>query len=326
MLKGLLKYLFVLVILFVFWNCFLGYYPFLFIFVFITVFTCSSLISFICMRKTDIKLTSLSVIERDTPLQLNILLIHHSFIHCSKVIVHYKIIDAFDNEVFSDKSMIYGDRYNENIIIEHSGYYRLIIDKVYYFDILQCLSIHSYLNREHSFYVFPKITQIDKYLKQNISYALEANEYDILNKGKDYSEVFEIRSYNEFDSLKHIHWKASMKKGELFVKEGSQPILKKLLITIELSENKKTNDISLDIFYSLCLSLLAKGIDYEIICPALNDQKFNIETIKSDIHFKECFQRILSTSYHDIEEFIQSIKEYSTLYIVNSEGIEVREI
>ncbi|MEG0365435.1 MAG: DUF58 domain-containing protein [Coprobacillus sp.] len=303
----------------------MGYYPFLFVFVLVIIFLFSTIISFIAIRKTDINYDCQHVIERDNSIKISLSLIHHSFIHCSKAIVTYKILDSEQNEVVSKKVVIYNNQDFEELL-RHSGYYKLVIEKAYYYDILECLSLRRVLNKECYFYVFPKYVSIDNYLKQNIGFTLESSEYDMLNKGNDYSEVFEIREYNEFDSLKHIHWKASMKKGDLYVKEGSQPILKKLLITISLIGNKDEIDEALDIFYSLCLSLLKKGIDYEIICPALGEQKYNIELIKNDVYLKECLQRILSTSYHDVDNYIQSIKDYSTLYIVKGNGIEVKEI
>ncbi|MEG0276501.1 MAG: DUF58 domain-containing protein [Coprobacillus sp.] len=278
------------------------------------------------MRHTDITLNNVSIVERETALRTTFSLIHKTPLHCTKAIITYKVIDNLGNTIISNKAMIYNDQIMKDIVMNHSGYYKLVIEKVYYFDILQCLPFKRKYNYQYPFYVFPKMIKTDEYLKQNIGFSIESYEYDMLNKGVDYSEVFEIREYNEFDSLKHIHWKASMKKGDLYVKEGSQPILKKLLLTVECHGNKDINDKTLDIFYSLCLSLLEKGIDYEIICPSLNNQKYNIELIKSDTHFKECFQRILSTSYQDIDEYIQSIKEYSTLYIVKNSGIEVKEI
>lgn len=60
--------------------------------------------------------------------------------------------------------------------------------------------------------------------------------------GGGFSDNYELRPYREGDSLKNIHWKISSKYDDLIVREPSLPILKDLIVRLDLTENADVND------------------------------------------------------------------------------------
>ncbi|NCC43791.1 MAG: DUF58 domain-containing protein [Clostridia bacterium] len=48
--------------------------------------------------------------------------------------------------------------------------------------------------------------------------------YDETHKGQDVSEVFDMRDYQQGDSVKSIHWKLSSKLDKLIIREFGNPI------------------------------------------------------------------------------------------------------
>ena len=113
-----------------------------------------------------------------------------------------------------------------------------------------------------------------------------------------------------------------IKENELFVKEGSQPIIKKLLLTVDLNQNASYNDKSLDTFYSLCLNLLHRQTPFEIICPQTYHQPAK-ELISNVSHLQTCLKGFLK---HQL--FLSrclSKNEWMSLYVVKGDKIEVIE-
>lgn len=63
-------------------------------------------------------------------------------------------------------------------------------------------------------------------------------------KGYDFSEVTDVREYQPGDRLQNIHWKLSAKKDEIMVKERESLSSSRMLVFIELLQEKEVlNDI-----------------------------------------------------------------------------------
>lgn len=61
--------------------------------------------------------------------------------------------------------------------------------------------------------------------------------YSDSEKGDDLSEIYQIREYEEGDSIHDIHWKLSAKNDELLIKEHGKPLGCVVLIWIDLWNN-----------------------------------------------------------------------------------------
>lgn len=189
----------------------------------------------------------------------------HTFIDCGKILIDYQIVDVFSN-VVTQKCIILNDQEQDvTIASPHCGHYHIQVRLIQCFDLLQCFSISKKVSLRQSFDVMPHYYPIDAIAQEVYTYDSQDNSSLIHQKGDDYSEIFEIRSYREGDELKHIHWNMSSKFQELFVKVGSEPLQEKWLFVMEYKENNEFYDEQFDYFYSLCVSLLKVNKTFEIV-------------------------------------------------------------
>ena len=84
-------------------------------------------------------------------------------------------------------------------------------------------------------------------------------------KGSDFSEVRDIREYIPGDSLKDIHWKLSVKKDILMVKEHESMSTKRVAILMEITngEQYELNSI-VELSYSLARNLIDVKIPFTL--------------------------------------------------------------
>ncbi len=93
------------------------------------------------------------------------------------------------------------------------------------------------------------------------------DSYSPDKKGYDLSEVFQLREYEEQDSLRQIHWKLSGKLDKLIVRDGSLPVARNILVYWD----KNTRDTSpseidamAELLCSICQGLCDMGVKYDL--------------------------------------------------------------
>lgn len=324
MYKGLLKYISTVLFIYVIWNLVLGYFSFLLFLLFILLFVFSWLISYQSMKKTVVKLhCDHSIIERQTHFYLSFIRQDDALIHCGNTIVDYCIYNAKREIVYQNRQSIYDDLAMDVIELTHSGYYEVEIQKIYCYDILQCLFLKKNSSQNLSLYVFPSLIPVQNQLQETVGYNQEAQDYSPYVKGEDYSEMFDLRPYHDQDSLKYIHWKASSKRQEFFVKEGSQPIFKKIILAYDIGKDDQIDDLTLDTLYSLCSLLLNQQVHFEMMCPQVHSQQVSLELILNFEHLRECLKRILRTPHISYQSVVLETESIQSLYFICGSKIEV---
>lgn len=93
--------------------------------------------------------------------------------------------------------------------------------------------------------------------------------------GGGFSDYYELRQYQNGDSLKSIHWKLSSKHDDLIVKEPSQPITKQFVISPQFSNVSSVNDSILARLVFMCNYFVEKHMD----CYAFLDNNISIAKI-----------------------------------------------
>lgn len=320
--KNIIKYIFILIILYLFWNLLLGYFPFLLFLLFIILMIGTYMLCYQSMIHTHVEIICNHMIhERQKHMNLTFIRKDSHAIQCGKICLKYRVMNH--NQCLIQRQITIEDDQSIDIIsLPHCGYYTIEVTDIQCFDIFQCFCHKRRLNKKIHFYVFPSFIHVNALLKDNERYHIESDQYSPYVKGDDYAEVFDIRPYRETDSLKHIHWKVSMKKNELYVKEGSQPIIKKLLLAIEFRHNNYENDCALDNLYSQCLLLSKRQIQFELLCPQGQQDIYESVLICNQEHLKECIKRLLNNPTYDI---INHLPKHSTAYVFKAKEIEVYE-
>ncbi len=78
--------------------------------------------------------------------------------------------------------------------------------------------------------------------------------------GGGFADDYEIREYQNGDSLRNVHWKLSAKYDNLMVREPSLPIYKNFKIMLMLTDNPQNNDKVLARFANVCKSAINNGV------------------------------------------------------------------
>lgn len=279
--KKLSKYFVFLIFLYVLWYLGFGYFSFLLFFVILCVICLCLLLSLRPMKKTTITLQlNKDHCIRDEKIDMTFFRQNHTPIQCGQVIVEYQLVDAFLQVVKESKVFIHDQQVNHEIKCQHCGHYTIKIKQIRCYDLLQCFSFSKAVTLEAGFDVLPQYHNINSSLNDVCQNNEEGEHYSPYHKGDDYSEIFEIRKYREGDDLRHIHWNMASKFQELFVKDGSQPVEKKLILAMEYKDNNTFYDQQFDYFYSLSLSLLKNHTDFEVI-TSIDDHHACLQSVDS---------------------------------------------
>lgn len=110
--------------------------------------------------------------------------------------------------------------------------------KVY--DLLGIFFIPVKLNCHAEVLVIPK--------PQPLTVAPEGIQNTIIGykpKTSGFADEYELRNYQQGDSLKNIHWKISARHDNLIVKEPSTPVYRPLILTPVITSNASENNITL---------------------------------------------------------------------------------
>lgn len=123
------------------------------------------------------------------------------------------------------------------IVMEYCGRFQIEVTELVLIDVLGVCEIKLPVNETAECLVFPKGAERNKeagqiYLR-GVTEAMESKE-----KGYDFSDISGIREYIPGDKLQNIHWKLSVKKDELMVKERVSVSAQQLNVLVDTANNK----------------------------------------------------------------------------------------
>ena len=103
---------------------------------------------------------------------------------------------------------------------------------------------HNRKNTETSAIVLPNFYEQKAMPDLSLNTANETQDvYSPHKSGDDPSEVFDIREYRSGDRQQQIHWKLSLKQGELMVREFSEPICDRFTIFMDFNVKSLLEDV-----------------------------------------------------------------------------------
>ena len=155
---------------------------------------------------------------------------------------------------------------------QHCGRITCRIEKLKLYDFLWLFAIPGKASHDRcSFTVMPKLPDIDPLTERTLKEDFESNTYAQSRPGRDYSEVYEIRSYREGDPVSSIHHKLSAKREELVVREGSYPVGSRLMLLAILPDWSRSIGECEEVLtaaFSVSSFLAANDFDHFVACPS----------------------------------------------------------
>lgn len=128
---------------------------------------------------------------------------------------------------------------------------------------------------EGSYTVYPSIPRVDVYFGRMAQTESTNASYDQNMKGRDESEVFDLREFRRGDAMRTVHWKRTARFDELVVREASRPVDSRTVLIFggiaeanESEEAKEELNSAVSLFVGISQSLLRQGIAHTVLRKA----------------------------------------------------------
>ena len=271
MIKNILIYLAVLVSAFVFNVFFYAWFSWYLLVLTLCVPLLSLLISLPFMIFTAVKGISVFTqkeLTAEEPLSISITTRKSKNLFCPLIKIKFKSHNRFAKQKKSLK-FLYGGLITDSINIKTSSITHncgsLEINAKYFkvYDLLGIFFIPARLNCHAVVFINPKPKQVSV-LPNNMQNKIIGYK----PKSNGFAEEYELRSYQQGDTLKNIHWKISARHNELIVKEPSTPIYRPLVLTPIITSNPSENNVTLGKLVCLASSLNKKKSEFYCTLPS----------------------------------------------------------
>ncbi len=183
----------------------------------------------------------------------------------------------------------------ERFAVFRSGYYDFKVKKIQIFDPLGLFYVTRRRKSVAHVMVLPKLEEVPVKLGDSVKHFYgETMDYDEDHPGKDSSEVFGVREFQEGDKLQRIHWKLSARMDDLMVKEDSLP--KSCAVVLFMPESTADNGEMLDYAASLSFSLMDAKCAHFVAWQS----KSRSDVMRMRVTDEESFYEALTTYMQDV--------------------------
>jgi hypothetical protein len=184
------------------------------------------------------------------------------------------------------------------VCVSSCGKYTVRVEKASLTDMFGIAGLPVKLEDHCSFTVLPDIFDVVVDLEVRESDSFDNELYSPYKRGRDRTEVFQIREYENGDSLSSIHWKLSGKQDKLMVKDPSLPLNKELIIAVDKSTGAEPSvsqcERLAETALSVCSSLNEAGMTYKLIWNDAANNMLFMNEIQFESDFMESLNEILS--------------------------------
>lgn len=212
------------------------------------------------------------------------------------------------------------------VIMDYCGRFQVCSENIRLVDLLGIYEVTVPIKIEEECLVFPNGGERNQeagniYMK-GVSEAMESKE-----KGYDFSDISGIREYIPGDKLQNIHWKLSMKKDELMVKERVSVSAMQLNVLVELSNNADMClEAVLELADSITKAFVVQNLPFTVHYYSMNLKGIRSCYIGNEVERRQWMEMLLyDRSYEDCgriedEFFKQNLPAGSYLYIGYAAG------
>lgn len=139
-------------------------------------------------------------------------------------------------------------------------------------------------------------------------------------KGSDFSEVQDVREYQPGDKMQNIHWKLSVKKDILMVKERVSMSSRQLFLVLELHDNEEgLLEEILDCTYGIALLMLKHQLPLSLVWWSVDQQEIVIWKVDYEEQLEEGFRMMYYDKLYDEQtlgkEMFQMLRGSDTQFL-----------
>lgn len=215
------------------------------------------------------------------------------------------------------------------IVMDYCGRLAVKVEEIRLLDLLGICETVIPVQEEQECLVFPKgelkNQEAGQIYTNGVSEAMESKE-----KGYDFSEISGIREYIPGDKLQNIHWKLSIKKDELMVKERISVSAMQLNVLVELANDEEMRlEAVLELADSITKSFVAQNLPFTVYYYSTNLGELKECFIGSRVEQEQWMEMLLyDRSYTDTgraeQVFLKERREAGT-YLYIGYGMAVKE-
>lgn len=181
-----------------------------------------------------------------------------------------------------------------------------------------------------SYAVYPPIPQVDVYFGRLVQTDSSNSTYDKYKKGRDESEVFDLRDFRRGDAMRTVHWKLSARFEDLVVREASRPVDSRTILifggivpTDESEETKAALNSAASLFVGISQSLLHQGVAHTVLRKI--NGAVDMRPIENEGDFNTMIDEFIalplaSDAVFDAEEEkqLKMMRQYSKIIVVTN--------
>lgn len=124
------------------------------------------------------------------------------------------------------------------------GIKNVTIESVTIFDYLRIFKWIKRIRKKVRIIVVPKVYDINPTdIEEGWDFDGESEYFSEDKPGDDPSEIFDIRDYELGDRLSRIHWKLSVKRNKLMIKEYSKPLYDGVVFFLDSQKGEECMDV-----------------------------------------------------------------------------------
>jgi hypothetical protein len=203
-----------------------------------------------------------------------------------------------------------------NLASNHCGKVRCSVEKMSLEGIFGIFNVKCDVHAEKAMTMLPEVFDVVISYDLHESDSFDNDSYSPYKKGRDLTETYQIREYEQGDSLKQIHWKLSGKLDKLIVRDPSLPLDKKLMVFVDKSLKGETTseqkEALAELAVSVCQSLIDSELEFVLVW---NEPAENVAWVK-DMQFSEDMGDAISQIIGSrlLESDITCANSYTSMY------------
>lgn len=162
---------------------------------------------------------------------------------------------------------------------KHCGYVDISVKNVRISDMLGLSMLFRKARFTDRIIVLPAIFPFNPDMEKSFAYSSDSDVFSAVKSGDDPSEIFQLREYQDGDSMNRIHWKLSSRGESFIVKELSKPISSRVLILCDAGVCKSPESFGsvLDMTATLASFLSGMQAAYTIAAASADGTFFTAE-------------------------------------------------
>lgn len=190
---------------------------------------------------------------------------------------------------------------------EYSGIVSLQVTQLAVDDFLGFVTFKKEINPKSELLVLPE-ESLQEDVPLNAFLEGQAELEESVKKGNDFTEVNDIREYQPGDKLQNIHWKLSVKKDSLMVKERVNMSSRQLILVLELFENDtEILDRILDCGYGMAVFFVSQNLPFTLVWWSNKEQQLKETMIGAKEELVSVFHSIFYETIYNVPDMCRSM-------------------